>query len=82
MPSSAVRRFSYPDEYSASIWVANVEVLVTGRGQFSAELARIDLHDLRMQHFSESLPRIAHSVDTPDRAIVAFSTDWSSGNGR
>jgi len=60
MPESAVRTFSDPDDYAASIRRSNNEVTVTWRGQFTAKLTRIDLHRLRMQRFSENLPRILH----------------------
>ena len=52
MPSSAVRTFSDPDDYAASIRASKAEVTVTGRGQFTAKLTRIDLHRLWMQRFS------------------------------
>jgi hypothetical protein len=44
LPSSVVRTFSDPDDYTAAIRGAQAEVTVTGRGEFTAKLVRIDLH--------------------------------------
>jgi len=35
----------------------NVELTVTGRGQFAAKVTRIEFRRLWMQRFSDSLPR-------------------------
>jgi AraC-like DNA-binding protein len=74
MPSSAVRTFSDPDEYAASIRGGEVELTVAARGEFHAELTRIDLHWLWMQRFADNLPRIIHSAHVPGRASVKFRT--------
>jgi AraC-like DNA-binding protein len=74
MPSSAVRTFSDPDEYAAAIRATNTELTVTGRGQFTAKLIRIDLHRLWMQWASDNLPRVAHSTNIAGRAVVSFRT--------
>ena len=74
MPSSAVRAFSDPDEYAAAILAINPELTVTGRGQFTAELIQIDLHQLWIQWAFDNLPRIAHSTNRPGRAVVSFRT--------
>jgi len=62
MPSSAVRTFTDPDDYATSIRATRAEMTVMGRGHFTANLTRIDLHRLWMQRFSDNLPRIAHSA--------------------
>lgn len=54
MPSSAVRAFTDPDEYAASIRQGTVDLTVTERGHFAAKITRIDLHRLWMQRFSEN----------------------------
>ena len=53
MPSGAVRTFTDPDDYAASIRAGEVELTVTGRGQFVAKVTRIALRRLWMQRFSE-----------------------------
>jgi AraC-like DNA-binding protein len=77
MPSSAVRRFSDPDDYAAAIRGSQAEVTVLGRGQFAAKLARIDLHRLWMQRLSDNLQRIGHvavGATMGRRAVVSFRT--------
>ncbi len=74
MPSSSVRRFSDPDDYGASIRWTVAEITLTARGRFSAQLTRIDLHQLWMQRFSESLPRVAHATLPAGRTVVSFRT--------
>ena len=74
MPSSAVRTFSDADDYAAAIRATKAEVVITGRGQFAAKLIRIDLHRVWMQHFSDNLPRVAHSAAKSGRAIISFRT--------
>lgn len=72
MPSSAVRVFTDPDDYTASMRGTRAEIVVTGRGQFTAKLIRIDLHRLWLQRFSDNLPRIAHAANIAGRAFVSF----------
>ena len=75
MPSSAVRTFTDPDDYAASIRAGEVELTVIGRGQFSAKGTRIELHRLWMQRFSDSLPRVLHTALVTRRATVQFRTE-------
>jgi len=72
MPSSAVRTFSDPDDYAASIRGGTVEMTVVGRGDFSAKLTRIQLHRLWMQRFSENLPRVVEAATRKERAYISF----------
>ena len=75
MPSNAVQTFTDPDDFEASIRAGEVEVTVTGRGQFSAEATRIEFHRLWIQRFSDSLPRVLHTaLVTRRRAMVQFRT--------
>jgi hypothetical protein len=74
MPSSAVRTFTDPDEYAASIRATRAELTVIGRGHFTANLTRIDLHRLWMQRFFDNLPRVGHSAPATGRAIISFRT--------
>src|SRR5215470_10608059 len=72
MPSSAVRTFTDPDDYAALIRNTKAEVTITGRGEFTAQIIRIDLHRLWMQRFSDNLPRVGHSAGGSGRAIISF----------
>jgi AraC-like DNA-binding protein len=72
MPSSAVRTFTDPDDYAALIRNTKAEVTVTSRGEFSAQMPRIDLHRLWMQRFSDKLPRVGHSAGGRGRVIISF----------
>jgi len=74
MPSSAVRTFTDPDDFAASIRASTAEVTVTERGQFVAKLTWIRLHRLWMQGFGENLPRTLHSAVATERAIISFRT--------
>jgi AraC-like DNA-binding protein len=74
MSSSAVRTFTDPDDYTASIHGARAELTVTGHGSFTAKLIRIDLHHLSMQRMSDNLPRISHSADFAGQATISFRT--------
>jgi AraC-like DNA-binding protein len=75
MPSSAVRTFTDPDEYTASMRRGTVELTATGRGDFSAKLTRVDLHRLWMQRFSDNLPRVCDATNlTSGRTYITFRT--------
>src|SRR5271165_4318996 len=74
MPSSAVRTFTDPDEYAASIRATSLELTVTGRGRFTGQGIRIDLHRLWMQRSCQNLPQIVHSSLVSGRAIISFPT--------
>jgi AraC-like DNA-binding protein len=75
MPSSAVHTFTDPDDYAAAIRATKAEVTVTGRGDFTAKITRIDLHRLWMQRFSDNLPRVGHSAGISGRTIISFRTE-------
>ena len=74
MPSCAVRSFTDPDDFAASIRGAKTELTVVGSGDFAASITRIDFGRLWMQRLSERLPRIMHSADSCGRAIISFHT--------
>ena len=75
MLSSSVRTFSDPDDYAAAIRGGAIEAAVTGRGQFTAKIVRIDLHRLWMQRFSENLPSVLHAAHDAGRVIITFRTE-------
>ena len=75
MPSSAVYSFTEPDAYFASIRTAEVKGVVTARGDYRAEMTRIDLHRLRMQRGAENLPRVMNVRRRDPRVSVFFMTE-------
>jgi len=74
MPSSAVHTFTDPAEYAEAIRQGTYELTVTERGDFIADLTRIDLHRVGIQRFSDNLPLISHITGWSGRAIFAFRT--------
>ena len=71
---SAVHSFTDPDAYAATIRQSRVQLTVTGRGHFTGQIIRIDLHRLWMQRFSDSLPRVVHTNSLGGRAVISFRT--------
>jgi AraC-like DNA-binding protein len=71
---SAVRTFTDPDDFAATIRAGRVEITVTGRGHFAAKITRINLHRLWLQRLSDNLPRIAHAAQATGRAVISFRT--------
>jgi AraC-like DNA-binding protein len=74
MPSSAVRTFADPDEYAAASRAATAHLSISQRGRFSGKHTRIKLHHLRMQRFSDNLPRIGYWANLPGDAVISFRT--------
>ena len=74
MPNSAVVTFTDPDEFYAAVRNAQVDGVVTARGNFRAELTRIDLNRVWMLRGEESLARV-HSVAIGNRVAILFPTD-------
>jgi AraC-like DNA-binding protein len=74
MPSSAVRTFTDPDHYAASVHGSRAELTIIGSGCFRARLITINLHKLWMQRFSDNLPRVSHSADFAGEATISFRT--------
>ena len=75
MASSTVRTFTDPDAYRVAIRAEHVEGVVTARGNFHAEMTRIDLDQVLMQHAEENLPRVLVISTRPQRAAIIFATD-------
>jgi AraC-like DNA-binding protein len=75
MLNSTVQSYLDPEEYQASILGADVEVILTGPGQFKSELTRIEMHQLRLNRGWVSLPRIAHSVHKKGQCSISFLAD-------
>jgi hypothetical protein len=62
MPASTVRTFADPDAYCAALRARRVEGVVTARGNFHAEVTRVDFDRLLMQRAEENLPRVLFYV--------------------
>jgi hypothetical protein len=75
MPSNAIRTFTDPDRYFAGIRNLQIDGVITKRGDFQAELTRIDLHRLWMHRFEERLSRIIRIMPSGKRSHVLFATD-------
>jgi hypothetical protein len=75
MPDSAVLTFTDPDAYYATIRTAEVKGIVTVRGDYRAELTRIELHRLWMQRGVEGLPRVMNVRRRDPRVALCFTTD-------
>jgi AraC-like DNA-binding protein len=75
MASSRVLSFTDSYPYQRAIRAADVELFVTGQGDFRAELTQIDLQELWMQRGCETLPRILHSSLSASRAAIVFLAD-------
>ena len=74
MANVSVREFVDPEQYQASIRPANVEILVTTKGDFDAALTRVEFPRLWVQRGRESLPRVANSATRSDRPPIFFLT--------
>ena len=72
--------FTDPEHYQAAISPAQVEILVTAKGQCNAALAGIELDRVKLQRGRESLPRVARATVKADRLALFFlaSADQAS----
>ena len=75
MPASSVRQFADPDDYSSSFRDFQYELNVTVGGGFAAKHVRVDLHELRLQHYSSNLPWVAHTAIPDGRAVFALRAE-------
>lgn len=71
---SGASKFDDPYAFQAAVKPARVELLVTTGGEFKAELTRVELSNLWIQHGSENLPRVARSETSVDRPPIFFLT--------
>jgi hypothetical protein len=67
MPDSAVLTFTDPDAYYATIRTAEVKGVVTVRGDYRAELTRIELHCLPLRRSSGE---IVAMTDAPCKGTI------------
>lgn len=72
--SSNTATFADPDLYRNSGRSSQAELVVVGRGKFSAEITKIDFKRLWMQRGYETLARVAWIKNSPSRAPISFPT--------
>ena len=72
MLKSIVATFTDPCAYQDAVRSAQVEVLVTARGDFCSELTRVDLHKLSLQSGRETLPRVGRGAIDAQRTAMYF----------
>ena len=78
MPGSTISVFGEPDDYQSALRSdGGFELLVTGRGEFRAELIRIELPRMHLVVGVESVARVAF-ISQPDR-LVRISLPLRSG---
>jgi AraC-like DNA-binding protein len=82
MPSSATLHFTDPEAYQAAIRPARVELCLTGRGEFHAQLTQIELGRLWIQAGAESLPRISNTLTSARRPPIIFLADAAQAGFR
>ena len=75
MSSSFVMTTTDIDEFRAAVRPVNRDMTITGRGQFSASVTRIDAHQLWMQRSRERLPRVWELAIPPARTAIIFGTE-------
>jgi hypothetical protein len=64
--------FTEPQMYQSAMRPAQVEVIVTTKGTFHADLKRIELSRLWIQSARVNLPVIYHSVENAERVSIFF----------
>ncbi len=72
MAENRTATFANPDDYQAGIGDANVNLIVTGGGDFNARLTWLNLRRLYVLRASENLPRIAFFSLSPAQVFVSF----------
>jgi AraC-like DNA-binding protein len=73
MPGSVTSVFSEPGDFEAALREeGSLGLLITGRGQFRAQLTQIKLHRLRLSAAEEQLSRIAFVAVPADLILVSL----------
>ena len=78
MAKNGTAMFATPDDYQAAVGVANVNLVVTGGGDFNARLTWLNLNCLHALRGFENLPRIAFVSLSPAQLFVSFPTSERS----
>jgi AraC-like DNA-binding protein len=73
MPGSITSAFSEPEDFEAALRADGCAgLLVTGRGEFRAQLTQVALHGLRLSAAEERLSRIAFLAVPADTVLLTF----------
>src|SRR6516164_8918912 len=64
--------FGDPDSYADAIEKAAVKLTITGAGDFSAQLVRLELKQLVIYRLRERLPRIAYISLPSEKVFLSF----------
>lgn len=73
MINSAPRKFGDLEAFQKFVRGGDARVLVSGRGEYQGELARVDLPHVWMQRFWQSLPTLTHIKVDETRSTIVFS---------
>jgi AraC-like DNA-binding protein len=79
MTDNGTATFASPDEYSAAIGAAKVNLFVTSGGGFKGRLTWLNLDGLHVLRGQENLPRIAFVALPLAQACISFPASGSSG---
>src|SRR5215475_361273 len=74
MAENVVAKFTDPERYQAAVRPAQLEIFVTAKGDFQAELRRVELSRLWIQRARERLPRVIRSTVSAERPPIFFLT--------
>jgi AraC-like DNA-binding protein len=73
MTGSITSAFSEPEDFAAALRGEGCAVLlITGRGEFRAQLTQVTLHHLRLSAAEEQLSRIAFVAAPADTLVISF----------
>ena len=80
MTENGTATFVSPDEYSAAIGAAKVNLFVKAGGEFKARLTWLNLGGLHVLRGRENLPRIAFVALPPAHVFISFPASGLSGS--
>jgi AraC-like DNA-binding protein len=75
VPGSAVTTFTDAYEFQRTLRGTELRAVVNMPGAYQAELTRIDLHRLWMQHSQQSLAQVVHFATPKDRVGIHLLAD-------
>ena len=75
MARSAFHTFTDLDAFHAAFRDMRAESVITGRGDFRADFATIQLDRLSLHEAEETLPRTAYSAVDPRQFVITFISD-------